>query len=62
MRSFLRANQAIAGPGLAFIAPRTALGLAARDAPLKTGPVLSFLSRFDTKLAKASEAIRLDAR
>ncbi|SDC94609.1 FAD-dependent monooxygenase [Glycomyces harbinensis] len=62
MRPYVSANQAIADPGLAFIAPRTRLGIAARDALLKSGPLLSFLSRFDTKLSKASEAIALDER
>lgn len=62
MRRFVAANQAIAAPGLAFIAPRTNLGIAARDTLLKAGPVLSFLSRFDSKLAKAAEAIDLDGR
>jgi 2-polyprenyl-6-methoxyphenol hydroxylase-like FAD-dependent oxidoreductase len=61
MRPFVAANQAIAGPGLAFIAPRTAFGLTARDALLRSGPLLSLLSRFDTKLGKASEAIALDS-
>ncbi|MEU6248631.1 FAD-dependent monooxygenase [Glycomyces sp. NPDC047010] len=62
MRPFVAANQAIAAPGLAFLAPRTAFGIAARDGMLKAGPLLAFLGRFDTKLAKASEAIALDAR
>jgi 2-polyprenyl-6-methoxyphenol hydroxylase-like FAD-dependent oxidoreductase len=60
MRPFVAANQAIADPGLAFIAPRTGFGIAARNALLKSGPLLSLLSRFDTKLSKASEAITLD--
>jgi 2-polyprenyl-6-methoxyphenol hydroxylase-like FAD-dependent oxidoreductase len=62
MRPYVAANQAIADPGLAFIAPRTRFGIRARDALLKSGPLLKFLSRFDTELSKASEAVDLDAR
>lgn len=60
MRPYVAANQAIADPGLAFVAPRTGRGIAARNLLLKAGPLLSTLSRFDTKLSKASDAIELD--
>jgi 2-polyprenyl-6-methoxyphenol hydroxylase-like FAD-dependent oxidoreductase len=62
VRPYASANQAIADPGLAFIAPQTSWGIAARNLLLKAGPLLSTLSKFDTKLGKASEAIELDAR
>lgn len=61
MRPYVAANQAIADSGLAFLAPRTAFGVAARNLLLKAVPLLSALSKFDTKLLKASEAIDLDA-
>ncbi|WP_026930852.1 FAD-dependent monooxygenase [Glycomyces tenuis] len=62
MRPYVAANQAIADPGLAFIAPQSGLGIAARNLTLKAGPLLSVLSRFGTKLSKASESVELDAR
>jgi 2-polyprenyl-6-methoxyphenol hydroxylase-like FAD-dependent oxidoreductase len=60
MRPYVEANQAIADPGLGFIAPRTRLGITARNTLMRAGPLLSSLSRFDTKLSKAAEAINLD--
>lgn len=62
MRPYVAANQAIADPGLAFLAPQSGLGIAARNLLLKASPLLSALSKFDTKLSKASEAIELDPR
>ncbi|MQM27468.1 FAD-dependent monooxygenase [Glycomyces albidus] len=62
MRPYAAANQAIAAPGLDFIAPKSAFAIKARNALLKSGPILRFLSRFDSKLAKAAEAINLDRR
>lgn len=61
MRPYVAANQAIADPGLGFIAPRTRLGITARNILMGTAPLLSTLSRFDTKLSKAAEAISLEA-
>jgi 2-polyprenyl-6-methoxyphenol hydroxylase-like FAD-dependent oxidoreductase len=61
MRPYVHANQAIADPGLGFIAPRTRLGITVRNTFLKLGPLLSTLSRFDTKLSTAAEAFDLDA-
>lgn len=61
MRPYVAANQAIADPGLGFIAPRTRLGITARNILMGAAPLLSTLSKFDTKLSKAAEAISLDA-
>ncbi|GAA2268876.1 FAD-dependent monooxygenase [Glycomyces scopariae] len=60
MRPFVAANQGIAAPGLDFIAPKSAMGIGARNALLRSGPVLRLLSRFDSRLGKAAEAIDLD--
>ncbi|RRR99394.1 FAD-dependent monooxygenase [Glycomyces terrestris] len=62
MRPYAEANQAIAAPGLDFIAPATGFAIKARNALLKSGPLLRLLSRFDSKLSRAAEAIDLDAR
>lgn len=61
MRPYARANQDIADTGLGFLAPRTRLGLATRNAVLHLGPLLIQLSRLDTRVARAAEAIDLDA-
>ncbi|WP_017611333.1 FAD-dependent monooxygenase [Nocardiopsis xinjiangensis] len=61
MRPYVRANQGIADTGLGFLAPRTRLGLATRNAILRLGPLLTTLSRLDTRVARAAEAIDLDA-
>ncbi|MFE3461918.1 FAD-dependent monooxygenase [Nocardiopsis aegyptia] len=62
MRPFVRANQDIAGSGMAFLVPRTRLGIAARDALVRATPVLSRLGSLESRIARAAEALDLDAR
>lgn len=61
MRPYVHANQAIADSGLRFLAPRTKLGLAARNTLMRFTTLVSALSRFETKLMRAAEALDLDA-
>jgi 2-polyprenyl-6-methoxyphenol hydroxylase-like FAD-dependent oxidoreductase len=61
MRPFVRANQDIADSGMAFLAPRTRLRIAARDTLVRATPVLSGLGRLSSRIARAAEAIDLDA-
>lgn len=60
MLPYVRANQAIAHTGLKFLAPRTQLGITARNVLVKYAAPISALNVFDTKLMKAAEAIDLD--
>jgi 2-polyprenyl-6-methoxyphenol hydroxylase-like FAD-dependent oxidoreductase len=60
MRPYVAANQAIAAPGLDFLVPASAFAIRARNLMLKSGPLLRFLSRFNSRLSKAAEAIDLD--
>lgn len=61
MRPYVDANQAIADSGFTFLAPRTRLGIATRNTLMRYTPLVSALSKFDTKLERAAEAIDLDA-
>ncbi|MFD6949386.1 MULTISPECIES: FAD-dependent monooxygenase [unclassified Nocardiopsis] len=61
MRPFADANQAVADAGSGFLAPRTRLGIAARNLAVRAAPLLSRLGTFDTRLARAAEALDLDA-
>ncbi|MEU5871766.1 FAD-dependent monooxygenase [Glycomyces sp. NPDC047369] len=60
MRPFVDANQAIAAPGLDFLVPASAFAIKARNALLRSGPLLRLLGRFGTRLEKAAEAVSLD--
>ncbi|MCD0443949.1 FAD-dependent monooxygenase [Glycomyces sp. A-F 0318] len=60
MRPYAAANQAIADDGLAFLAPRTGFGIGARNALLRSAPLLKLLGRLDRKVPRAVEAIELD--
>lgn len=59
MRPFVDANQAIADTGMDFLAPRTRMGITARDLAVRAAPLLSRLGSFDTKLSRAAEAMDL---
>src|SRR5699024_12443612 len=60
MLPYVRANQPIAHTALKFLAPRTHLGITARNVLVKYAAPISALNVFDTKLMKAAEAIDLD--
>lgn len=61
MRPYVKANQDIADPGMGFLAPRTRLGLAARDTLLRFSGLLARLSGLDQRVARAAEGFDLDA-
>lgn len=61
LRPFVRANQDVADAGLGFLAPRTRLGLAARDTVLRFSGLLARLSGPDTRVSEAAEGFDLDA-
>ncbi|GAA1660297.1 FAD-dependent monooxygenase [Glycomyces endophyticus] len=60
MRPYATANQGIADPGLDFLVPKSGFAIGARNALLRSGPLLRFLSRFDSRLSHAAEAVSLD--
>jgi 2-polyprenyl-6-methoxyphenol hydroxylase-like FAD-dependent oxidoreductase len=61
MRPYVRANQGIADTGMGFLAPRTRLGLTARNALLRFSGTLARLSGLDQRVARAAEGFDLDA-
>lgn len=61
MRPYVKANQDIADTGLGFLAPRTRLGLTARNAVLRFSGLLARLSGLDQRVARAAEGFDLDA-
>ncbi|MEU3210452.1 FAD-dependent monooxygenase [Nocardiopsis alba] len=62
MRPYVKANQEIADTGIGFLAPRTRLGLTARNTLLRFGGLLTRLSGLDRRVVETAEAIDLDAR
>lgn len=61
MRPFVEADQAIAGTGMGFLAPRTRWGIAARDLAVRAAPLLARSSGPGTRLSRAAEALDLDS-
>ena len=61
MRPYALANQDIADSGMRFLAPKTRLGIAARNLLVRASPLIKTLGTFTGKLDRASEAIDLDA-
>ncbi len=61
MRPYVKANQEIADTGMGFLAPRTRLGLTARNTVLRFSGLLARLSRLDKRVARAAEGFDLDA-
>ncbi|GAB3687557.1 FAD-dependent monooxygenase [Nocardiopsis oceani] len=61
MRPYVKANQDIADTGIGFLAPRTRLGLAARNTVLRFSVLLARLSGLDQRIVRAAEGIDLDA-
>ncbi|MFD7369479.1 FAD-dependent monooxygenase [Nocardiopsis alba] len=62
MRPYVKACQEIADTGIGFLAPRTRLGLTARNTLLRFGGLLTRLSGLDRRVVRTAEAIDLDAR
>ncbi len=61
MRPYVKANQEIADTGIGCLAPRTRLGLTARNTLLRFGGLLTRLSGLDRRVVETAEAIDLDA-
>lgn len=61
MRPYVKANQDIADTGMGFLAPRTRLGLTARNTLLRFSGLLARLSGLDQRVARAAEGFDLDA-
>ena len=61
MRPFVEGNQAIAGTGMGFLAPRTRWGIVARDLAVRAAPLLARSSGPGTRLSRAAEALDLDS-